>query len=52
MESNKIVYTSFSKLAVAIAVSQGATLEQAKEIIIKSFERHPFYKEVSKIIKK
>lgn len=52
MESNKIVYTSFSKLAVAIAVSQGATLEQAKEIIIKSFERHPFYKEVSKITKK
>lgn len=52
MESNKIVYTSFSKLAVAIAVSQGATLEQAKEIIIKSFERHPFYKQVSKIIKK
>ena len=52
MQSNKIVYTSFSKLAVAIAVSQGATLEQAKEIIIKSFERHPFYKEVSKIIKK
>jgi pimeloyl-ACP methyl ester carboxylesterase len=52
MESNKIVYTSFSKLAVAIAVSQGATLKQAKEIIIKSFERHPFYKEVSKITKK
>ena len=52
MQSNKIVYTSFSKLAVVIAVSQGATLEQAKEIIIKSFERHPFYKEVSKITKK
>jgi pimeloyl-ACP methyl ester carboxylesterase len=52
MESNKIVYTSFSKLAVAIAVSQGATLPKAKKLIIKSFERHPFHKEVSKIIKK
>lgn len=52
MESNKIVYTSFSKFAVAIAVSQGATLQQAKEIIIQSFERHPFHKQVSKIIKK
>ena len=52
MESNKIVYTSFTKFAVAIAVSQGATLTQAKKIITKSFERHPFYKEISKIIKK
>ena len=52
MESNKIVYTAFTKFAVAIAVSQGATLPQAKKIIIESFERHPFYKQVSKIIKK
>ena len=52
MESNKIVYTSFSKLAVAIAVSQGATLPKAKKLIVQSFERHPFHKEVSKIIKK
>lgn len=52
MESNKIVYTSFTKFAVAIAVSQGATLTQAKKIITKSFESHPFYKEISKIIKK
>lgn len=52
MESNKIVYTSFSKLAVAIAVSQGATLPKAKKLITQSFERHPFHKEISKIIKK
>ena len=52
MESNKIVYTSFTKLAVAIAVAQGASLEKAKKIIIKSFERHPFYKDISKIVKK
>ena len=52
MESNKIVYTAFTKFAVAIAVSQGATLPQAKKIITKSFERHPYFKHVSKIIKK
>lgn len=52
MESNKIVYTSFIKFAVAIAVSQGATLKQAKKIIAKSFDRHPFKKRISKIIKK
>ena len=52
MESNKIVYTSFTKFAVAIAVSQGATLSQAKEIIINSFDRHPYAKHISKIIKK
>ena len=52
MESNKIVYTAFTKFAVAIAVSQGATLPQAKKIITESFERHPYFKHVSKIIKK
>ena len=51
MESNKIVYTSFAKFAVAIAVSQGSSLKEAKRIISKSFERHPFHKEVSEIIK-
>ena len=52
MENNKIVYTSFSKLAVAIAVSQGTALPKAKKLIIESFERHPYHKEISKIIKK
>ena len=52
MESNKIIYKSFTKLAVAIAVSQGASLEEAKKIITKNFEEHPFYKQISKIIKK
>ncbi|WP_339882997.1 alpha/beta hydrolase [Polaribacter vadi] len=52
MESNKIVYTAFTKFAVAIAVSQGSTLPQAKKIITESFERHPYFKHVSKIIKK
>jgi hypothetical protein len=52
MESNKIVYTSFTKFAVAIAVSQGATLKQAKEIITHSLDKHPYAKHISKIIKK
>lgn len=52
MESNKIVYTSFTKFAVAIAVSQGATLAQAKKNIIKDFDKHPFVDEISKIINK
>ena len=52
MESNKIVYKSFTKLAIAIAVSQGTSLEKAKKIVTKNFEQHPFYKQISKIIKK
>lgn len=52
MENNRIVYKSFSKLAVAIAVAQGASLTKAKKIITESFYRHPFHKEVSKIVKK
>ncbi len=51
MESNKIVYTSFSKFALALAVSQGSSLKEAKEVIGKSFARHPFHKEVKNIIK-
>ena len=52
MESNKIVYTSFTKLAVAIAVAQGDNLKNAKEKIIKNFENHPFKKEITRIIKR
>ena len=52
MENNKIVYQSFVKLAVAIAVSQGTTEASAKKIITKNFEQHPFHKQLSKLIKK
>jgi hypothetical protein len=52
MENNRIVYKSFAKLAVAIAVSQGASLAKAKKLIIKSFKRHPFQDDISKIVKK
>ena len=52
MENNKIVYKSFAKLAVAIAVSQGTSLAKSKKIISKNFEEHPFHKEIDKIIQK
>lgn len=52
MESIKIVYTSFIKFAIAIAVSQGATLAEAKKIISKGFENHPHKNQLNEIIKK
>lgn len=52
MENNRIVYKSFAKLAVAIAVAQGASLTKAKKLIIKSFDRHPYQEDISKIVKK
>lgn len=52
MENNKIVYKSFVKLAVAIAVSQGSTETLAKNNITKCFEQHPYHKQISKFIKK
>lgn len=52
MQNNKIVYKSFVKLAVAIAVSQGKTEEEAKQKIINNFMQHPYQKQLSKMIKK
>lgn len=51
MESIKIVYTSFTKFAIAIAVSQGATLAEAKKIINNGFKNHPHKKQLIEIIK-
>ncbi|SDS25238.1 hypothetical protein SAMN05216503_2461 [Polaribacter sp. KT25b] len=58
MENNKILYTSFTKLALKVAMSKGMTLKKAKEIVILKFELHPFEKMIvglideSKLIKK
>ena len=52
MESIKIVYTSFIKFAIAIAVSQGETLAEAKNSIRKEFENHPHKNQLNEIIKK
>lgn len=52
MENNKIVYKSFVKFAVAIAVSQGTEEDEAKKIIVSHFEQHPYFRQISKFIKK
>lgn len=52
MQNNKIVYKSFVKLAVAIAVSQGKTEDEAKQKIINNFAYHPFQKQLAKMINK
>ncbi|NCT10616.1 MAG: alpha/beta hydrolase [Flavobacteriia bacterium] len=51
MESIKIVYSAFTKFAIAIAVSQGATLTEAKKIVLTSFQNHPQKKQLIEIIK-
>ena len=58
MENNKTLYTSFTKLALKVAISKGMTLKKAKEIVILKFELHPFEEMIislideSKLIKK
>ncbi len=58
MENNKTLYTSFTKLALKVAMSKGMTLKIAKEIVILKFELHPFEKMIiglideNKLIKK
>ncbi len=58
MENNKMLYTSFTKLALKVAISKGMTLKKAKEIVILKFELHPFEEMIislideSKLIKK
>jgi hypothetical protein len=50
MENNKTLYTSFTKLALKVAMSKGMTLKKAKEIVIQKFELHPFEKMIISII--
>ena len=53
-----MLYTSFTKLALKVAISKGMTLKKAKEIVILKFELHPFEEMIislideSKLIKK
>ena len=42
MEHNKTLYTSFTKLAVKLAITKGYTLKQAKDIVLQKFENLPF----------
>ena len=50
MENNKTLYTSFTKLALKVAMSKGKTLKTAKEIVIRKFELHPFEKMIINLI--
>jgi hypothetical protein len=50
MENNKTLYTSFTKLALKLAMSKGMTLKKAKEIVILKFELHPFEKMIIGLI--
>ncbi|MEE9409205.1 MAG: alpha/beta hydrolase [Polaribacter sp.] len=50
MENNKILYTSFTNIALKVAMSKGMTLLKAKEIVVQKFERHPFEKMIISLI--
>jgi hypothetical protein len=50
MENNKTLYTSFTKLALKVAMSKGMTLSKAKEMLIQKFENHPFEKMIVGLI--
>ncbi|PHR72886.1 MAG: hypothetical protein COA67_04070 [Lutibacter sp.] len=52
MESNKLVYNSFVKFAISMAVTNGMTQKKAKETVSDKIEKHPFKKHVDKIIEK
>ena len=50
MQGKKLLYKSFTKLAVAIAVSHGITLKKAKQLVIKNFEDHPYKKTITGMV--
>jgi hypothetical protein len=52
MQGKKLLYKSFTKLAVAIAVSHGITLKKAKQLVIKNFEDHPYKKTITGMVNK
>ncbi len=52
MQGKKLLYKSFTKLAVAIAVSHGVTLKKAKQLVIKNFEDHPYKKTITGMVNK
>lgn len=52
MESNKLVYNSFVKLAISMAVANGMTQKKAKQLVSDKIEKHPFKRQVDEIIDK
>jgi len=52
MENNKTLYKSFTKLALHTAIKTGVELQDARELIYKSFNHHPFAKKIRKYASK
>lgn len=52
MEGKKLLYKSFTKLAVTLAVSRGMTLKNAKQLVLQQFEHHPYKKTIAGLISK
>ena len=52
MSGKKLLCKSFTKLAVATAVSHGISLKNAKTIVVEQFEHHPYKKTIKKLVKK
>ncbi len=52
MENNKTLYKSFTKLAVHTAMKGGVELQEARTLIYKSFDHHPYSREIKKYASK
>ncbi|MCH3883543.1 MULTISPECIES: alpha/beta fold hydrolase [Tenacibaculum] len=51
MENNKTLYTTFTKMAIKVAMINEYPLKKAKALVAKKFEDHPFEKFILKSIK-
>ncbi len=52
MENNNTLYTSFTKLAIKVAMINGFSLTKSKNLVAKKFTDHPYEKLILKSIKK
>jgi predicted esterase len=48
MENNKTLYKAFTRLAIHTAMKTGVELDDARKFIYKSFNHHPYAKEIKK----
>ena len=51
MENNKTLYTTFTKLAIKVAIVNDYTLSAAKKLVAKKFQNHPYEELILKSIK-
>ncbi len=52
MEETQVLYQIFSRIAVALGVLNGLTLNEARKLASKQFKKHPFQQEAKALIKK